>query len=126
MSGDPHPEEDPRPRRALFLGGALLAAIVLYNMDLFDSDPPVVISMDHDERDELRDDIRHAVRDARDDIRQSIRDARDGSREAVERAQQDGDEAATPEEDEEASAGVSIEPQENGGVRITVGTDTTE
>ncbi|MBC2778741.1 hypothetical protein [Parasphingopyxis marina] len=121
MSSDPLPNEDPRRKRALILGGALLGAIVLYNADWWSSDSPVVITMDNEDRAEARDEIRAAVHDARASIRESIADARgdtDADGETVSR-----DDEETVEDTPVDMPGIRVENTGNDGVRITVGTD---
>ena len=123
MSDNREPEPDPRPRRALLLGGALLAAIVVWNWDWWDGghDEPVVISFDGGDEDAeairegVRQQVREAVGEARSDAREAIEEAREESRAAREEAEQAGDRGA-----------VRVERQEGGGVTISVGGDDSE
>ncbi len=85
----PQPERDPRRTRAFVIGGALLAAIFVWNSDdIWDDndDHGVHITIGDDDKDEIeeavRENVRQAVRGGED--REEVRDRVDEVRENME------------------------------------------
>lgn len=80
----PHDNQpDPRSRRALLLGGALLALIAAWNIDWWDGDEHEGMRIEAGQSEDIGDTIRREVRE---NIAEARREAREGRDNATERA----------------------------------------
>ncbi|MEO1167533.1 MAG: hypothetical protein AAFW97_02355 [Pseudomonadota bacterium] len=117
MTSEPTPEPDPRRKRALYIGGAILLAAIVWNFEGWRDDPvQVTVVGDREDIREARDAIREAIREeVGDDIRAGFRGDRDeaaaeseGDAETAEDAEETGDEGGEADTAESASASDEI------------------
>ena len=88
VTSDSSPDPDPRRKRALYIGGAIALAAIVWNFDGFDDRDPVQITIEDSDIRDARDTIRREIRDS---VRAGVRGDRDRDRE--------GDDAAEGEEE---------------------------
>ncbi|QLC22148.1 hypothetical protein HFP51_08135 [Parasphingopyxis sp. CP4] len=90
MTSESSPEPDPRRKRALYIGGAIALAAIVWNFDGFDDRDPVQITIEDSDIRDARDTIRREIRES---VRAGVRGERDQDRE---------DDEATDGEEESA------------------------
>ena len=101
MTSDSSPEPDPRRKRALYIGGAIALAAIVWNYDGFDDRDPVQITIEDSD-----------IRDARDTIRREIRESvRAGVRGERDRDSEDDADAADEEEAAEGEADAATDAE---------------
>lgn len=121
MTSDRTPEPDPRRKRALYIGGAIALAAIVWNFDGWRDDPvEVTVIGDREDIREARDAIREAVRDEiRDEVRGGFRGDRERDGDA---AVEDEANAETAEEeageDAEAASEEVIAETRDGNQRV--------
>ena len=108
MTSESSPEPDPRRKRALYIGGAIALAAIVWNFDGFDDRDPVQITIEDSDIRDARDTIRREIRES---VRAGVRGERDRDREddadaADEEAAAEGeaDEATDAETSEDTDA----------------------
>ncbi|MGP1284040.1 MAG: hypothetical protein ACTS1X_13790 [Parasphingopyxis sp.] len=140
MTSDRTPEPDPRRKRALYIGGAIVLAAIVWNIEDWNDDPVEVTVMgDREDIHEARDAIREAIRD---EVRAGFRDDGEPAEAATDETA-DAGEAGTPESEEKAGETADgerrivetasgdnqrsfrIEGDDGSGVTISIDTDGT-
>lgn len=108
MTSESSPEPDPRRKRALYIGGAIALAAIVWNYDGFDDRDPVQITIEDSDIRDARDTIRREIRES---VRAGVRGERDRDSEddadatdEEEAAEGEADEATDAETSEEADA----------------------
>ena len=108
MTSESSPEPDPRRKRALYIGGAIALAAIVWNFDGFDDRDPVQITIEDSDIRDARDTIRREIRES---VRAGVRGERDRDSEddadatdEEEAAEGEADEATDAETSEEADA----------------------
>ena len=105
MTSESSPEPDPRRKRALYIGGAIALAAIVWNFDGFDDRDPVQITIEDSDIRDARDTIRREIRDS---VRAGVRGERDRDREddadATDEEEAAEDEATDAETSEDADA----------------------
>lgn len=144
MTSDRTPEPDPRRKRALYIGGAIVLAAVVWNIEDWNDDPVEVTVMgDREDIHEARDAIREAIRD---EVRAGFRDDGEPAEAATDETADttaEAAEATAPESEEivgetadgerrivETASGDNqrsfrIEGDDGSGVTISIDTDGT-
>lgn len=125
MTSDSSPEPDPRRKRALYIGGAIALAAIVWNYEGFDDRDPVQITIEDSDIRDARDTIRREIRDS---VRAGVRGERDQDREddeatdgEEESADGDATEAGTAE-DADATADEEVVSERTVGDRRIVET----
>ena len=95
MTSESSPEPDPRRKRALYIGGAIALAAIVWNFDGFDDRDPVQITIEDSDIRDARDTIRREIRDS---VRAGVRGDRDRDRDREDDADATDEEAAAEDE----------------------------